>query len=239
VDDTIVKTLTAEKDLNFSLFFSRFSRPGTYEVYAFSPGDSLFKPAKSNVVKITVIERFDLFFYLLPILVAIVSFFAGVYARALTGKNRAFREKILNPSLLILTNTYAHVLKLKKHGLEENKVEQENESSEKPGIVVANEEVGKGTNDEVPEVKKLEDFDMGDAYRRLFDATIIQYDLGKSLTPRELSEAITNKNEPFTGAFRDVTAIHERAFYGGMGPVDGEEERYFNEIGDILRYFKG
>jgi len=244
VNDRGEGTITGEKDFEFSL---SFSQSGTYEVYTLFPGDSFFKDAKSNEVTITVTEKpffqkesvtKEIFFYLLLLLVAIVSFFAGVYARTLTGKNRVFRDKILNPPLLILTNTYAHVLKLKKHGLEENKIEQKNESPEKTGIVVANEEVGKGTNDEVPEVKKLEDFDLGEAYRLLFDATIAQYDLGKSLTPRELSEAINNANEPFTGIFMDVTAIYERAFYGGMTPVDGEEERYFNEIGDILRYFK-
>jgi hypothetical protein len=133
---------------------------------------------------------------------------------------------------------YAYILKRNNHSLKEKEAEPGNESAEKTGIAVTNEEVGKRTYAEVPEAKKLEDFDLGEAYRLLFDATITQYDLGKSLTPRELAEAVNGANKPFTAIFMDVTAIHERAFYGGMEPVDGEEERYFNEIGDILRYFK-
>jgi hypothetical protein len=150
-----------------------------------------------------------------------------------------FRDKIIAPLLLILMNFYALILKRNGHSSKDKEAEQGNESAEKTGMAVANEEVGKRTNDEAHVVKKLEDFDLGEAYRLLFDATITQYDLGKSLTPRELSEAIKNENEPFTDIFMDVTAIHERVFYGCMRPEDGEEERYFKEIGDILRYFKG
>ncbi len=245
---------------------------------------------------LNIYREINIVFYLLLLLVAIVSFFIGLYARAIkkkmplallfTGiyartfkrmisalreiraakrKNKAvgaqekkisetanaevsgashrtripvFRAKIIAPLLLLLMNFYAYILKRNNHSTKEKEAEQGNESAEKTGIAVTNEEVGKGTNAEVPEVKKLEDFDLGGAYRLLFDATITQYDLGKSLTPRELSEIINDANEPFTDIFKDVTAIHERVFYGCMGPVEGEEERYFNEIGDILRYFK-
>jgi hypothetical protein len=147
-----------------------------------------------------------------------------------------FREKIIVPLLLIIMNFYTHILKLNGYRSKEKEAELGNESAEKLEIAVANEEIGKR---DVLELKKLEDIDFGEAYRLLFDAAITQYDLRKSLTPRELLEAITDANEPFTDIFRDVTAIHERAFYGGMGLVDGEEERYFNEIGEILRFFKG
>nr|QNO55378.1 hypothetical protein BNGNOALE_00004 [Methanosarcinales archaeon ANME-1 ERB7] len=291
VNDRGDGTITAENNFEFTL---PFSQSGTYEVYTLFHGDSVFKDAKSNEVTITVTEKpffqkesfikeiitnnreSNILFYLfLLLLVAIVSFFIGLYAHAIKKKIplallftgiyartfkrmisalreirgakdarhrtriHAFRDKLIAPLLLILMYFYTLILKLSGHSSKEKEAEQGNESPEKSGIVVANEEVGKGTNDEAPEVKKLEDFDIGEAYRLLSDATIAQYDLGKSLTPRELSEVIDNKNEPFTGAFRDVTAIHERVFYGCMAPVDGEEERYFNEIGDILRYFKG
>ena len=312
VNDRGEGTITGDKDFEFSL---SFSQSGAYEVYTLFPGDSLFKDAKSNEVTITVTEKagiagvtliedanlivyreIDVLFYLLLILVAIVSFFIGLYARAIKKKiplallfigiytrtfkrlisalreiraakrkNKpvetqekgisetanagvsgvrhrsriyVFRDKIIALLLLILMYFYTHILKRNNHSSKVKEAEQGIESAEKTEMAVANEEVGKGTNDEVPEVKKLEDFDIGEAYRLLFDATIAQYDLGKSLTPRELSEAINDANKPFTGAFRDVTAIHERAFYGGMTPVDGEEERYFNAIGEILRYFK-
>jgi hypothetical protein len=290
VNDRGEETITAEKDFESSL---SFSQSGTYEVYVLFSGDSLFKDAKSNEVTITVTEKpffqkesftkeiittyreSNILFYLLLLLVAIVSFsiglyvraikkkiplaslFSGIYARTFKRMISALREiraakdashrsrihlfldKLIAPLLLILMNFYIHILKRNGHSSKEKEVEQGNESAEKSGMAVANEEVGKGTNDDVTEVKKLEGFDLGEAYRLLFDATIIQYDLKKSLTPRELSEAINDANEPFTGAFRDVTAIHERVFYGCMKPVDGEEERYFNEIGEILRYFKG
>jgi len=100
VNDTRVKTLTAAKDFNFSLCFSN---PGTYEVYVFFPGDSQFKPAKSNVVKIVVKEvfdnqKFDLFFYLLLVLVAIISFFVGLHARTLKRKLHALKERFHIPA---------------------------------------------------------------------------------------------------------------------------------------------
>nr|CBH38079.1 hypothetical membrane protein [uncultured archaeon] len=290
VNDRGEATIIAERDFEFSL---PFSQSGTYEVYVLFSGDSLFKDAKSNEVTITVTEKpffqkesfikeiitnnreSNILFYLfLLLLVAIVSFFIGLYVRAIKKKIHlaslfsgiyartfkrmistlreirgakdashrtrihVFRDKIIAPLLLILMHFYAYILKRNNHSSKEKEAEPGNESAEKTGMAVANEEVGKGAYAEVPEVKKLEDFDFGEAYRLLFDATITQYDLGKSLTPRELSEAINGANKPFTGIFMDVTAIHERAFYGGMEPVDGEEERYFNEIGDILRYFK-
>jgi hypothetical protein len=146
VNDTRVKKLTAEKDFNFSLFFSH---PGTYEAYASFPGDSLFKPAKSNVVKITVTEKveivgdkrveeiinisreFNIFFYLLLIFVAIISFFAGLYARTLKRKLHApgerlhilrsklqvFKEKILTPMASLFASLYTRTLKDKIHTL--------------------------------------------------------------------------------------------------------------------------
>jgi hypothetical protein len=200
---------------------------------------------------LTVYREFNIFFYLLLILVAIVSFFIGLYSRAIkkkiplallfTGiyartfkrmisalreiraakrKNKlveiqkkeisemgdeegpeavsgarprsrihVFRDKIIAPLLLSLMNLYTHILKRNNHSSKEKEAEQGNESAEESGIAVANEEVGKGTYAEVLEVKKLEDFDFGEAYRLLFDATIIQYNLRKSLTPRELKKS--------------------------------------------------
>ena len=211
VNDTRVKTLTAAKDFNFSLFFSS---PGTYEVYAFFPGDSLFKPAKSNVVKITVTKKaeivgdkriedilpkiagivwlianprsylfstdagleeelnkgiipeelkrefeskgvplsdfaaitkekenewaitdkekfivmkrdgklniyreFDILFYLLLILVAIVSFFVGLYARTLKRKLHASGERLHIPAGFSFTRLYSRAPKVKMHAL--------------------------------------------------------------------------------------------------------------------------
>ncbi len=132
VNDTRVKKLTAEKDFNFSLFFSH---PGTYEAYASFPGDSLFKPAKSNVVKITVTKKveivgdkrveeiinisreFDIFFYLVLILVAIVSFFVGLHARTLKRKLHASGERLHIPADFSFTRLHSRAPKVKMHAL--------------------------------------------------------------------------------------------------------------------------
>ncbi|MDI6885197.1 MAG: Ig-like domain-containing protein, partial [archaeon] len=128
VNDTSVKTVTGTKDFNFSLLFSN---PGTYEVYAFFPGDSLFKPAESNVVKITVIEKaevagkrvegiiskFNLLFYLLLILVAIISFFAGLYARTLKRKLHTLGERLRIPAGFSFTHLHSRTPKVKMHAL--------------------------------------------------------------------------------------------------------------------------
>lgn len=314
VNDTRVKTLTAEKDFNFSLFFSS---PGTYEVYAFFPGDSLFKPAKSNVVKITVTKKaevlgdkrgeeiiniyreFDILFYLLFILVAIVSFFVGLHARTLKRKLHAsgerlhilrsklhvFKEKILTPmaSLFaslytrtlkdkihtlrgkmhvfiektfapiasILTVIYARVFKGKFHAFSKSKNKlralmqkkrtEQNKTIENLRIDVAEEEVEKEKEryEEVSEVNILEGVDLEGAYKLLFDTIVDKYSFKKSFTPRELLELIKKKKEPFANMLEGVTEIYEKAVYGNIEPVDGEEESYFKRIEEILRYFKG
>nr|QNO53937.1 hypothetical protein NNHBGCAA_00037 [Methanosarcinales archaeon ANME-1 ERB6] len=314
VNDTRVKTLTAEKDFNFSLFFSS---PGTYEVYAFFPGDSLFKPAKSNVVKITVTKKaevlgdkrgeeiiniyreFDILFYLLLILVAIVSFFVGLHARTLKRKLHAsgerlhilrsklhvFKEKILTPmaSLFaslytrtlkdkihtlrgkmhvfiektfapiasILTVIYARVFKGKFHAFSKSKNKlralmqkkrtEQNKTIENLRIDVAEEEVEKEKEryEEVSEVNILEGVDLEGAYKLLFDTIVDKYSFKKNLTPRELLETIKKKKEPFTEMLEGVTEIYEKAVYGNIEPMDGEEESYFKRIEEILRYFKG
>ncbi|HJH27155.1 MAG TPA: hypothetical protein C5S37_10410 [Methanophagales archaeon] len=130
VNDTRAKTLTAAKDFDFSLCFSNL---GTYEVYVFSPGDSQFKPAKSNVVKIVVKEvfvnkeiitkqvfdnpRFNTFFYLLLILVAIVSFFIGLHARTLKRKLHALGERLHIPPCFSFSRLHSRTPKVKIHAL--------------------------------------------------------------------------------------------------------------------------
>ncbi|NQE06781.1 hypothetical protein C5S32_12995 [ANME-1 cluster archaeon GoMg1] len=132
VNGTRVKKLTAEKDFNFSL---SFSSPGTYEVYAFFPGDSVYKPAKSNVIKITVTKKveivgdkrveeiinisreFNIFFYLLLIFVAIISFFAGLYARTLKRKLHASGERLHIPAGFSFTRLHSRAPKVKMHAL--------------------------------------------------------------------------------------------------------------------------
>jgi len=334
VNDTRVKTLTAEKDFNFSL---PFSSPGTYEAYAFFPGDSLFKPAKSNVVKITVTEKveivgdkrveeiinisreFNIFFYLLLIFVAIISFFAGLYARtlkrklhvlgerlhipagfsftrlysrapkvkmhALRSKLHVFKEKILTPMASLFASLYTRTLKDKIHTLRgkmhvfiektfapiasiltviyarvfkgkfrafsksknklralmQKKRTEQNKTIENLRIDVAEEEVEKEKEryEEVSEVNILEGVDFEGAYKLLFDTIVDKYSFKKTFTPRELLEAIKKKKEPFANMLEGVTEIYEKAVYGNIEPMDGEEESYFKRIEEILRYFKG
>lgn len=318
VNDTEVKTLAAGKDLKFSL---SFSSPGTYEVYAFFPGDAMFKPAKSNVVKITVTEKavvvggkhiekiiteIDWGFYLLLILVAIVSFFTGLYARsvkrklhalverlhipavfyfarlhsrtpkvkihALGSKLHLFKEKILTPMASIFASVYTRTLKGKIHTLREKMqvliektfapiasiftviyiralkgkihalmekkgAEIRNKSVENPGMEVVEEE--KGQYEEISEVNILEGVDLEGAYKLLFDTIVAKYGLKKSLTPRELLEAIKKKKEPFMTMLEEVTELYEKAVYGNVELTVEEKDSYFELIEEILRMNKG
>ena len=228
-DDIGVQTSSAVNDFEFS--FS-FSRPGTYEVYAPFPGDPMFKPANSNVVTITVTEkpffqkeRFskeiitnyresNILFYLFLLLIAIVSFFVGLYARVIV----SFSSDI-----------YARALKKKRD-------EQKKESAEKQGIEVANEKQEKNLQEEVAEVNR-EGVGFEEAYKLLFDTIISHYGFKKSLTPRELLTAIKTKNEPFTDLLEAVTERYEEAFYGDRALADGEKERSIKQIEEILRFF--
>ncbi|MCK4732274.1 MAG: DUF4129 domain-containing protein [Methanophagales archaeon] len=287
VNDTSVKTLTATKDFNFSLFFSR---PEIYEVYTFFPGDSVYKPAKSNVIKITVTEKaevagkrvegINLLFYLLLILVAIISFFAGLYARtlkrklhafgeklhippvfsctrlhsrtskgkmkALRSKLHVFKEKILTPIASIFTVIYARVFKGKFYAFSKSKNKlralmqkkrtEQNETIENLRIDTAEEKVEeeKEQYEEVSGENILEGVDLEGAYKLLFDTIVDKYGFKKSLTPRELLEAIKKKKEPLAERLEGVTELYEKAVYGNVELADEEKESYFELIKEIL-----
>jgi plastocyanin len=83
VNSTNMKTITVKNDFNFSLFFSR---PGAYEVQAIFPGDVLFTPAESNVIRINVSEERVIFtkvlFGLLIALIVIGSIGVVMHARS-------------------------------------------------------------------------------------------------------------------------------------------------------------
>ncbi|MCK4735720.1 MAG: hypothetical protein KAT65_24915 [Methanophagales archaeon] len=93
--------------------------------------------------------------------------------------------------------------------------------------------------EEVSEVNILEGVDLEGAYKLLFDTIVDKYSFKKSFTPRELLELIKKKKEPFATMLDGVTGRYEKAVYGNVEPVDGEEESYFKGIEEILRYFKG
>jgi len=244
VDSISVKTLTSEEDFDFSL---RFSSPETYEVYAFFPGDSLFKPAKSNVVKIVVetagvfgnggLERIvipgvfgNLLFYLLVILAAIVLILIVTRARTLKVKILALRDKILAAFALIFTGI--HTLKDKILALRRERGEkQKNKPVENPEIGIVEEEK-KAEPEEISGVNYLESVGVEEAYKLLFDSIVSKYDFKKSLTPRELLKTL--KKEPFAEMMEKVTELHEKAVYGNIEITDGEKEIYFKAINEIL-----
>ncbi|RLG33388.1 hypothetical protein DRN97_05140 [Methanosarcinales archaeon] len=160
VNDTRVKTLTGTKDFNFSF---RFPSPGTYWVYAFFPGDSQFMSAKSNVVKITVKEKpviMNPYFYLWLILIAIILFFTGLYARTLKRKTKQKNKTADNPGTEVASG------EVEERGEEEAHYE------------------------EASEANILEGINLEDAYKLLFDTIVEKYGIKRSATPRELVKAV-------------------------------------------------
>ncbi|MCD6455820.1 MAG: carboxypeptidase regulatory-like domain-containing protein, partial [Methanophagales archaeon] len=157
VNSTNMKTITVKKDFNFSLFFSG---PGAYEVQAIFPGDVLFTPAESNVIRINVSEERVIFtkvkvlFGLLIALIIIGSI--GVVMRARSVKKR--REGGVAESVKI-------------------NAAMEQKEKEAEGA----EEIRAST---------LESKGVEDAYKLLFDTIVAKYRLKKSFTPRELTEKL-------------------------------------------------
>ena len=203
VNDTRVKTLTGTKDFNFSF---RFPSPGTYWVYAFFPGDSLFMPAKSNVVKITVKEKpviMNLQFYLWLILIAIILFFTGLYVRTLKRKTKQKNRTVDNPGTEVAAG------EVEERG-EEAHYEEASEANILEGI------------------NNLED-----AYKLLFDTIVEKYGIKRSATPRELVKAV-KEEASFAEMLEAVTELYEKAVYGNQELTVEEEESYFKLIKEIL-----
>jgi hypothetical protein len=229
VNSTYVKSSNAVGEFNFSL---EFSKPGEYVVFAFFPGDLLYKPAKSNEIKIIVesgvAEGFgiqemiemvmnkisnlisNLYHFLLIIVVVVVLFLVYVKSR---------RKRIGSKTELVEgVGGVEEVEKVEepKH-VEEPKVDWEEEGVEKA------EEV----SDEFKLPKSVEE-----AYKILFNTLVSKYNLKKSLTPRELLKTL--KNERFSEILRVVTEIHEKAVYGKTVLGDEEKNIYFRSITRIL-----
>jgi len=202
VNDTGVKTLTGTKDFNFSF---RFPSPGTYWVYAFFPGDSLFMPAKSNVVKITVKEKpviMNLQFYLWLILIAIILFFTGLYVRTLKRKTKQKNRTVDNPGTEVAAG----------------EVEERGEEAH---------------YEEASEANILEGINLEDAYKLLFDTIVEKYGIKRSATPRELVKAV-KEEASFAEMLEAVTELYEKAVYGNQELTVEEEESYFKLIKEIL-----
>jgi len=202
VNDTGVKTLTGTKDFNFSF---RFPSPGTYWVYAFFPGDSLFMPAKSNVVKITVKEKpviMNLQFYLWLILIAIILFFTGLYVRTLKRKTKQKNRTVDNPGTEVAAG----------------EVEDRGEEAH---------------YEEASEANILEGINLEDAYKLLFDTIVEKYGIKRSATPRELVKAV-KEEASFAEMLEAVTELYEKAVYGNQELTVEEEESYFKLIKEIL-----
>ena len=246
VNDTGVKTLTGTKDFNFSF---RFPSPGTYWVYAFFPGDSLFKPAKSNVVKITVKEKLVImnnpvimnpYFYLWLILIAIILFFTGLYVRTLKRKLHTLGKKIRIPAgfIVIFARAFSKGGNKLRSLMEKKGTKQKNKTADNPGTEVAAGEVEEGREEEAhyeeaSEANILEGINLEDAYKLLFDTIVEKYGIKRSATPRELVKAV-KEEAPFAEMLEAVTELYEKAVYGNQELTVEEEESYFKLIKEIL-----
>lgn len=213
VNSTDIKALNSTKEFYFDL---NFSNPGTYEVYAYFPGNSLHKPAESNRIEIVVelssqgmvktisdkISKNFPYYFLLVIVVAILVF---VYARYL--RKKALRKEV------------------------ELKVEHTEDVME---IVEDIEEEKEEVKEEIIKVSrtlKLPE-SVEEAYRRLFNTLVGKYNLKKSLTPRELLKSL--RSEPFAEKLKFATKLHEKAVYSNIKLKDEEREMYFRLITEIL-----
>jgi len=262
VNDTGVKTLTGTKDFNFSF---RFPSPGTYWVYAFFPGDSLFKPAKSNVVKITVKGKpgspppfqhsvrhavkiavkenpviMNPYFYLWLILIAIILFFTGLYARTLKRKLHTLGKKIRIPAgfTVIFARAFSKGRNKLRSLIEKKGTKQKNRTADNPGTEVAAGEVEERGEEEAhyeeaSEANILEGINLEDAYKLLFDTIVEKYGIKRSATPRELVKAV-KEEAPFAEMLEAVTELYEKAVYGNQELTVEEEESYFKLIKEIL-----
>ena len=204
VNSTNVKTLNAIKEFSFNL---NFSKPGTYVVFAYFPGDLLHRPAESNRIEIVVKS--------------------GSGSQKLVKMVNKIPENsyfllIIAVVAVILTSAY---VKSRRKGIEsktEHVEELRKEEFVKEGAEKA-EEVVKELN--LPE-------GVEEAYKTLFRALISRYNLKKGLTPRELLKSL--KNKPFAEKLNIVTDLHERVVYGKMELKDGEREIYFRFVTEIL-----
>ncbi len=76
-----------------------------------------------------------------------------------------------------------------------------------------------------------------EAYSVLYDILVSRYGLKRSLTPRELLNALSGK--PFFEKLKFVTEVHERVVYGLMEVGEDVKERYFNFILEIIKEVVG
>ena len=206
VNSTNVKTLNAIKEFSFKL---NFSKPGTYVVFAYFPGDLLHRPAESNRIEVIVKSGFG------------SQKLIKMMANKIPKNSSYYFLLIIAVVAVILTSAYVksrrkeieskteHVEELRKEEVVEKKVEKV----------------------EIAEELKLPE-SVEEAYKTLFRALVNKYNLKKSLTPRELLELL--KSEHFAEKLNIVTDLHEKAVYGKLELKDEEREVYFRLVTEIL-----
>ena len=261
VNDTGVKTLTGTKDFNFSF---RFPSPGTYWVYAFFPGDSLFKPAKSNVVKITVKEKpcspppfqhsvrhavkitvkenpviMNPYFYLWLILIAIILFFTGLYVRTLKRKLHTLGKKIRIPAgfTVIFARAFSKGGNKLRSLIEKKGNKLKNKTADNPGTEVAAGEVeerGEEAHYEEASEANILEGINLEDAYKLLFDTIVEKYGIKRSATPRELVKAVKEEAPFAEMLEAVTELYEKAVYGNQELTVEEEESYFKLIKEIL-----
>ncbi len=154
------KVMTLSTSGNFTFTLS-FPDRGKYSVFAFFAGDSLYKPAKSNEITVTVIAAEY------PAYGKVLS----VRFSDLTTSHIVLMAAII--TLILLVWFALRQRKGEEHRVAETEVDDE-EDNEAPAPA---------------EMRVLPD-DISESYRLLFNELIQKYGLKKSLTPRELLSSL-------------------------------------------------
>lgn len=162
VNSTKIKILNATKKFNFTL---NFSNSGTYVVFTRFPGNSMYKPAESNKIKVVVNSnsisqklvivktfRNSYIFLLIVVLVTIIASVYAVYVKSIRGN-------------IDLNARYVE----KDKGERLERIERTDKGLKLPESVE-------------------------EAYMIIFNTLTNKYNLKKSLTPRELLKSLKSES---------------------------------------------
>ncbi len=241
VNSADVKRLNTAGEFNFTL---NFTKSGMYSVYAYFPGNSLYRSAESNRVEIVVEPSSS------------AQAYDSGYPKSIKVTQEMVNARLKEEGQKIVSVTVGGVLlywlailifagvivvsalylrysrKGEKVGIEET-------------LAIGKEVVEIAEPEKVEEVRKPEAIEdrklelpksVSDAYNTLFTAATTKYNLKKSLTPRELLKTL--ESEPFAEKLRTVTYLHEKAVYG-LVELSGEEmDVYLRLIDKILEELK-
>ena len=158
----------------------KLDKTGNYTIFAYFSGDSLHKPAKSNVIVVEV-KGFEF-----PYGIAVGSI--GLIGMVWWIRKRSRKE----------------IKETEKDEITEDKEDVTVLKSEKPI----------------------------ESYNELFEILCKRFGLSKSLTPRELLNAL--KDQPFADKLERITELHEIKVYGMMDIDENELRKLIKDIAEEL-----